>query len=155
MKIVIFSDSHGNTQPMLDAVFDEAPQLILHLGDHSRDCAAVLEAYPSVPLRAVRGNCDGNAFEPDLDEFVIMNKRIFMTHGHLHGVKMGLGSLLNTAFYKNADVVLFGHTHIPVQESVEGLLAVNPGSIGMGKKTYAVLEIEHGAVNCQIVNYQR
>ena len=153
MKILVFSDSHGNTPPMLDAVLKENPQLILHLGDHSRDSIKLLEAYPRIPLRAVRGNCDGMAAEPDSDEFVIHDKRIFMMHGHLYGVKLGLGSALNTAMLHRADILLFGHTHMPYKETVEGLLAVNPGSIGMGQKTYAVLEIEDGAVDCKIVKY--
>ena len=155
MKVLVFSDSHGKTQPMLDVVSDENPQLILHLGDHSRDSVKLLEAFPRIPLRVVRGNCDGMAAELDTDEFVIHNKRFFMTHGHLHGVKLGLGPVINTAMLHRADVLLYGHTHIPHQENVEGLLVVNPGSIGMGKKTYAVLEIEHDAVDCKIAEYSR
>ena len=151
MKILVFSDSHGHTQPMLDAVFDEDPQLVLHLGDHTRDCAALIEAYPRIPVRSVRGNCDGRAKEPDWDEFVIQGKRVFMTHGHLYGVKTGLASVLNTAFLRNADILLYGHTHRAFQTTAEGLLVVNPGSVGMGQKTYAVLELEHDAVNCKIV----
>jgi putative phosphoesterase len=155
MKILVLSDSHGNTQPMLDAVSDEDPRLILHLGDHSRDCAALLEAYPRIPLRSVRGNCDGRAGEPDWDEFVIEGKRIFMTHGHLYGGKTGRGRVLNAAFLREADILLFGHTHTPFQATDEGLLVVNPGSVGMGKRTYAVLELEHGAVGCKIVEGKR
>ena len=155
MKILVFSDSHGSTQPMLDAVSDEDPKLILHLGDYTRDCAVVLEAFPRIPLRSVRGNGDFHANEPDYDEFVLYNKRIFMTHGHLYGVKTGLASVLNAAFLRRADVLLFGHTHTPFQETVETLLAVNPGSIGFGKKTYAVLEIEHDVVKCEIVELKR
>ncbi len=155
MKILVLSDSHGNTQPMLDAVFDEDPQQIVHLGDHSRDCAALLEAYPRIQLRSVRGNCDGRAREPDWDEFVTDGKRIFMTHGHLYGVKTGLGPVLNAAFLREADILLFGHTHTPFHATAEGLLVVNPGSVGMGKRTYAVLELEHGAVSCRIIEAKR
>ncbi len=151
MKILVFSDSHNNKQAMLDAVLDENPKLILHLGDHAHDCDALLEAYPRIPLRAVRGNCDFRSNELDRDEFVIHDKRIFMTHGHLYGVKTGLGSVLNTAFSRRADILLFGHTHIPFCETVDDLLVVNPGSIGLGRKTYAVLEVERGTVECQIV----
>ena len=155
MKILVFSDSHGHTQTMLDAVFDERPDMILHLGDHAQDCAPLREAYPHIELRAVRGNCDGRAGEPEYDEFVKEGKRIFMTHGHLYGVKTGLGSLLNSACSRRADILLFGHTHLTLQESVDDLLIVNPGSVGSWKNTYAVLEIEHGVVNCQIVGLKR
>lgn len=154
MKILIFSDSHGNTQALMNAVFDTAPQLILHLGDYERDCAAVRKAYPDICLRAVRGNGDLRGAEPDYDEFLIEGKRIFMTHGHLYGVKTGLDSLLNAGFLRGADIILFGHTHIPFNRNYDGLLLLNPGSIGLGAKTYAVLDIEHGAVKSQIFNLE-
>jgi putative phosphoesterase len=154
MKIIVFSDSHGSVQPMLDAVFDENPDMILHLGDLARDCIRVRQTYPDIVLRTIRGNCDGSA-PADGDEFVTQGKRIFMTHGHLYGVKFGLGGVLNAAYVRSADVLLFGHTHMPLHETLDGLLVVNPGSIGMGKKTYAVLSIEHGAVDCRIVGYKR
>lgn len=155
MKIIILSDSHGNTQALVDAVFDENPQLILHLGDHEKDCKKLREVFPQISLRAVRGNCDLHPREPEYDEFVVENKRVFMTHGHLYGVKTGLDSILNTAMSRGADILLFGHTHIPYQKTAEGLLAVNPGSIGTTPKTYAVLEIEHGAVQCKIVGLEK
>lgn len=151
MKIIVLSDSHGNTQALVDAVFDENPQLILHLGDHEKDCDKVRKVFPHIRLRAVRGNCDVRPREPEYDEFVVENKRVFMTHGHLYGVKTSLDSILNAAFGRGADILLFGHTHIPYNKIVQGLLAVNPGSIGAIQKTYAVLEIEHGAVHCKIV----
>lgn len=151
MKIIVLSDSHGNTQALVDAVYNENPQLILHLGDHEKDCHKLREVFPQITLRAVRGNCDLRPQEPEYDEFVVENKRVFMTHGHLYGVKTGLDSIINSAMGRGADILLFGHTHIPYQKTVQGLLAVNPGSIGTGTKTYAVLEIEHGAVKCNIV----
>lgn len=151
MKIIVLSDSHGNTQALVDAVYNENPQLILHLGDHEKDCHKLREVFPQITLRAVRGNCDLHPQEPEYDEFVVENKRVFMTHGHLYGVKTGFDAILNSAMGRGADILLFGHTHIPYQKTVQGLLAVNPGSIGAAQKTYAVLEIEHGAVKCNIV----
>jgi putative phosphoesterase len=149
MKILVLSDSHGHIQAMLDAVYEEKPDMILHLGDHDRDCRSLREDSPDILLRAVRGNCDLRAEEPEYDEFVIENKRIYMTHGHLHGVKTSLDSIMNTAFCRGADILLFGHTHRTFNKELQGLRIVNPGSIGHNK-TYAVLELEHGAVKCEI-----
>ncbi len=151
MKIIVLSDSHGNTQALVDAVFDENPQLILHLGDYEKDCDKVRIVYPQIDLRAVRGNCDFRAREPECDEFVIENKRIFMTHGHLYNVKSSLTSVLNAGLSRNADILLYGHTHIPYYAVVDGIHMINPGSIAFGAKTYAVLEIEHGVINCRVV----
>jgi putative phosphoesterase len=150
MKILVLSDSHNNIQAMLDAVDEEKPDMILHLGDHDRDCAPLRDEYPDIPLRAVRGNCDVRSMEPEYDEFVAENLRIFMTHGHLYGVKTGLDSILNTAFCRGADILLFGHTHLAYQTELRGLIAVNPGSVGRAPKTYAVLRLERGAVTCEI-----
>lgn len=152
MKIIVMSDSHGDTRALIDAVFDEKPQLILHLGDFERDCDRVREVYPDIDLRAVRGNGDFRAREPEYDEFVIQDKRIFMTHGHLYGVKTGLASIMNSGFARGADILLFGHTHIPYYEVVEGMHLVNPGSIAFRAQTYAVLEIEHGVISCRITS---
>jgi uncharacterized protein len=155
MKIIVVSDSHGNTQAVIDAVFDENPQLILHLGDGEKDCDIIREVYPNIMLRAVRGNCDFRVREPEYDEFVVENKRVFMTHGHLYGVKFGFDSVLNEGFLKHADILLFGHTHISFNKVMQKMCIVNPGSIGREPKTYAVLEIEHGVINCHIVKQGR
>ena len=37
MKLLIFSDSHGNVANMADVVRLESPDRILHLGDMARD----------------------------------------------------------------------------------------------------------------------
>ena len=58
MKTLVFSDSHGAVRPMLDAIQDHAPDLVLHLGDYTSDCAEVLRAYPRLALKSVRGNGD-------------------------------------------------------------------------------------------------
>ena len=150
MKILIFADSHGSTQPMIDAVFTEQPGLVLHLGDHDSDCGGIREAFPDMMIRAVRGNCDRLSKEIENDEFVAEGKRIFMTHGHLYGVKFSLTNILGEAASRGADILLFGHTHRPVNKRENGIYVVNPGAAGTGGKTYAALEIERGAVNCVI-----
>ena len=150
MKILVASDSHGNTQALLDAVQDVSPQLVLHLGDGERDCDKLRAVFPRIMVRACRGNGDFRSREPDNDEFVLENKRFFMTHGHLYGVKTSLDAVLNAGLYRGADILLFGHTHRTYSETLDGMLVMNPGSIGLGAKTYAVLELEHGAVRCSI-----
>jgi len=152
MKILVVSDSHGNTQALLNAVFDVSPQLVLHLGDYERDCGKLRGAFPHLPVRAVRGNGDIRSMEPDYDEFVLERRRFFMTHGHLYGVKTGLEALKSAGRLRRTDVLLFGHTHRAYREDFGGMLLLNPGSIGMGAKTYAVLSVEHGEISCQIMN---
>ena len=148
MKILVFSDSHGNYNSMLDAVALESPDMILHLGDHDKDCDDIELLYPEIPLRSVRGNCDRFSAGLDTDEFLLDGKRFFMTHGHLFGVKSGKTRIISKAKDRDADVLLFGHTHVPHFSVADGLAVINPGSIGSGGKYYAVLEIKNGEISC-------
>jgi len=154
MKSIVFSDSHGDRQALLRAVAVTGPDMILHLGDGVRDCVALFNNFPQIPLRRVRGNCDFGSNEPLSDEFVCGEKRIFMAHGHSYNVKCGTTAIVNAAMYRDADILLFGHTHMPWEENFEGLLIINPGSIGRGMRTYGVLTIEKGYVNYEQKNLE-
>jgi len=124
--------------------------LILHLGDNDRDCAVITRDYRHIPVRSVKGNCDYISSGPATDEFAFGGKRFLMTHGNLQSVKTGLSHVIAFAASRDADVLLFGHTHIPHNSVVSGMAVINPGSIGMAGKTYAVLELRNGEVVCDI-----
>ena len=64
MRILVFSDTHGNTEPMLAAVARHSPDMVLHLGDHARDAQELRERFPDLDVRSVRGNCDLLASAP-------------------------------------------------------------------------------------------
>jgi len=133
---------------MLNAIYLEAPDIILHLGDNFKDCEAIEQEYPEIMLRSVRGNCDYGFSGLVIDEFTLEGKRFFMTHGHTFSVKTGISRIIATAIEREVDILLFGHTHIPYESEVDGLMVINPGSIGLGK-SYAVLEVENGKVSCE------
>ncbi len=73
-------------------------------------------------------------------------KRFYMVHGHQYGVKMSLQSLYYRAKEKEADIVLFGHTHVPCCEQEDGIWLINPGSPSRprlaGKGSYALIDIK-------------
>jgi len=150
LKITVFSDSHRYKQAMFDAVNLESPDVILHLGDNDRDCSALALEFPQIPIRSVKGNCDSFSTGKDVDQFMLGGKLFFITHGHLHGVKSGLASITKAAIEQEADILLFGHTHIPHKSVLENLIIINPGSIGILEKTYAVLETRNGVISCEI-----
>jgi len=150
LKILVMSDSHGSKSNMFDAIKIESPDVVLFLGDNIRDCEDIESKYPKIMLRAVRGNCDQGYRGLDMDEFVLEGKKFFMTHGHLFSVKLGKTKIMDTATARSIDILLFGHTHIPYQSEKDGLIAINPGSIGSDVKSYAVLEIKNGAVECKL-----
>ena len=150
MKILIFSDSHGNCIEMFMAVKRHEPDLLLHLGDCVKDAYAISVEFPELPVRYIKGNNDFNTNAPEFDEFVVEGVRFFMTHGHKYYVKSTTANAINAAISRNANVLLYGHTHSPVCVEYEGLHIINPGSVGFGKKTYAELVVENGAVKCEI-----
>ncbi len=155
MEILVFSDSHNQALPML-RVLQSHPQaaMVLFCGDGAMDIARVSYEYEGLPIRAVRGNCDGFAASdlPDEDFFTVAGVSFLLTHGHLYDVKHSLGRALSAAKAKNADVFVFGHTHVPLaQYETVGDRTValfNPGSIGMrqdGVYHYGVIEIRNGS----------
>ena len=149
MKILLMSDSHGNKKAIYRAIENELPELVLHLGDHNYDCSDAIQSYPEITFRTVRGNCDRFSPELETDEFTINDMRFIMTHGNLFGVKTGYSRIISFAAARNANVLLFGHTHIPYYSVIEGLTVINPGSVGMDKKTYAVLQCCDGVLSCE------
>ena len=143
MKILVFSDSHGMTSAMCDALLRHEPDAVLHLGDYTDDVQALRDFAPQIPVYAVRGNGDYGSQEPLTMELTLGGVKMFMTHGHTYRVKMDPSGLINTAMYAGADLLLYGHTHIPCWDAYGEMIALNPGSIGY-KGTYAVLEAENG-----------
>lgn len=152
MKILVFSDSHGNLSHMEAAVARTHPDRILHLGDGWRDAQALYAEFPDTPLDQVAGNCDiwpGGPTEKVLD---IGGVRLLLCHGHTYGVKRTLLSGLYAARERGADLFLFGHTHRPFCETRQGVTLLNPGSIGDGARpSYAVLRLENGGFEAELL----
>lgn len=130
IKALVLADTHGHKARIAQAVTRFADvDMILHLGDNCRD-ADVIRGITKTPVYAVRGNCD---FAADTDTELLLTLegvRVLMTHGHQQNVKT---SLLNLALYaqeQEAQVALFGHTHLPTEEYYENVLLYNPGSLG-------------------------
>ena len=146
MKIVVCSDSHGNSGALQEVLDKERPELVLFLGDGERDWQMV-----NVPVKtgflAVCGNCDFMAMEPSYRRVELCGKRIFMTHGHLYGAKQGLYGLSLQVQQHPADLVLYGHTHRPKWEEYEGCLYLCPGSIGYNEEHYVVLNLDENNTN--------
>ena len=58
LKLVLFSDSHGNVANMADVVRLEHPDRVLHMGDLARDAEELARQFPDIPVTYVPGNCD-------------------------------------------------------------------------------------------------
>ena len=152
MLLAVFSDSHGVTEPMCDAVAQYKPDVVLHLGDHDRDCDALREMFPNLDIRAVSGNCDHFSQECERRIFELCGVKIFMTHGHLYNVKYGLDSFINAAGFSGAKLALYGHTHRANHFSVGGMDVLNPGAASRFG-SFALVELIQGTAQCKILPF--
>ncbi len=132
MRIIVMSDSHGAFYSVKQ-IFEDNPgaDLFIHLGDGARDFEEAGWLFPQTSRKAVRGNCDyAYDLELPLDGLLELDgKRIYYTHGHQYQVKHGLEQMERAGRERNADVVLYGHTHTALAEYRDGLWLVNPGSV--------------------------
>lgn len=150
MKLLVFSDSHRSLSGMRDAVELEHPDYVIHLGDLERDAQLLAQEYPALAITGVPGNCDGFPTAP-LQQLVNYDGvPILMSHGHIWSVKSGYGGAIAAAHKCRAQVLLFGHTHVPYcTQEEDGLWVVNPGSI-RDRGSYAVITIMDGKPSCEL-----
>ena len=159
MRILVISDSHGAGTP-IELAIEAQPnaEYVLFLGDGVEQFEEVSGFYPAKKYLKVRGNCDYNLRLRETDLLVIENHRIFFTHGHIYDVKNGLDNLKAAARARNADIVLFGHTHVALTDYEDGLYMMNPGSIAKprhGQPTYGIVDITNAGVVLNIVEIKR
>ena len=154
MKCLVFSDSHRNTRNMMSALSSHPDaEVIFFLGDGISDAELVASGDAARAWLTVAGNCD---YEPIfIDSFVkktevvtLEGQRIVYTHGDLYGAKYGIGGLTKLAAETKANIVLFGHTHRPLEQYIStddgGFYLFNPGSIGAG--SYGVMLLREDGV---------
>ena len=125
-KIAIVSDSHGAIDNI--ALFEKrlsGVDALWHLGDHAEDAAHIAFRL-NCGYVAVRGNCDPFSDAPLTYTVNWHGRRFLLLHGHTVSGRL---PLLYAAKEANADAVLFGHSHVPSEETVEGVIMLNPGSL--------------------------
>lgn len=156
MKILVLSDSHSALNFMRLCVDKLKPDAIIHLGDHYDDGAVLKEEYPHIRCYQVPGNCDRYrvpGFVPEILIERIFGVDLYMTHGHKHRVKSGIGALLHDARGCKVAAVLYGHTHIAdCHQEEDGLWVLNPGSSGYSGGSAGLITIEDKKItSCRIV----
>ena len=161
MKIMIASDIHGSffyCKKMLEAFNAEKADRLLLLGDilyHGprndlpkgyapKAVISLLNAMKDEIL-CVRGNCDTEVDQmvlefPVLADYAIIfdgQLTVYATHGHVYN-KSKLPPI------QKGDVLLHGHTHVPVCIEHENYTYINPGSVSIPKEDshhgYMILE---------------
>lgn len=164
MKIMIASDIHGAAgfcEQMLAAYDREQAEKLLLLGDilyHGprndlpekyapKEVIDMLNARKE-ELLCVRGNCDTDVDQmvlefPIMAEYCILYEKgrmIFVTHGHIFNEQ-------KLPMLKKGDILLHGHTHVPVCKETENYIYLNPGSVSIPKEEswHGYMMLENGA----------
>lgn len=149
MKVLIVSDTHGKHDEIEEALRREKPlDLLIHLGD-AQGYEDYIQSLAECEMEVVKGNVDRNQNLPRDKEIVLENMHILLTHGHCHGVNTGLDRLYMLGVQKGVDVVMYGHTHVPLLHTDRMLTILNPGSISEprqedGRPSYIVMTKEKG-----------
>ncbi len=145
MRILVFSDSHGSTYRMREAISDHPEaDMIIHLGDGERDFDSIKNEFTDKRTVQVCGNCDFGSMLPVNEIIKVSGVNIFCTHGHTELVKYGNGALISKGRNLNAHIILYGHTHESVTGYDDGLYIMNPGSIKEGN--YGMIDITPGGI---------
>lgn len=150
----IFSDTHGNRDTMRHALMNAGPfDAMIHLGDGVLDAAAV-SGELSIPLTAVSGNEDGAAEYPERLNVPLGTLTAILIHGHRLDLNPYQPAVLWEQQYaamdalmavSGAQVLLFGHTHVPVLRRTGHGIVCNPGTHYPGSQTphtFAVAEFD-------------
>ena len=159
MKVVVVADSHAPRRwkgiPAALAAELTDTDLILHAGDVCvPDVLDELAAH--APVHAVMGNNDGEDVREwgatDDLELDLGGVRVAMLH--IAGPKDGRGRRMRKRF-PDADLVVFGHSHQPLDEVQDGVHLLNPGSVADPRReplpSFAVLTIEAGRASTRLV----
>ena len=132
MRVAVLSDTHAprfwKRCPPAVAEHLEGVDLILHAGDVCTvEVLEELAAY--APVRAVLGNNDGPDVAewgaPETLECELGGLAVAMIHDS--GPKTGRALRMRRRF-PTADLVIFGHSHIPMDVTADGVRIFNPGS---------------------------
>lgn len=155
MKILVMSDSHSALRFMRLAVKAVKPDAVVHLGDYYDDAEVIAEENPQFIVHHVPGNCDRYRCPLSAQEILcyrVCGVVLYMTHGHLHGVKMSLVRLLRDGAAANAQAILYGHTHVAECFRDGDRWVLNPGSCGNAVGSVGLIETEDNKITaCRIL----
>ena len=129
MRCLVVSDTHGR-QGNLEKVIQKVGHIdmLIHCGD-VEGFEEHIRGLVDCEVHMVRGNCDTFSDLPREDVFSVGKYTIFLTHGHHYKVNYGTEDLKNAAMERWADIAIYGHTHIPMVDQSELVMAINPGSL--------------------------
>jgi putative phosphoesterase len=149
MKIGVISDTHNYLDPKVHDLF-AGVEHILHGGDICLD-TVIFELEQIAPVTAVLGNNDMGLNYRET-EIVELAGRKFFVH-HIVGVRNPEEEVHRRIARVKPNVVIFGHTHKPFNEVINGTLYFNPGYAGKPRfkleRSVAVLHCDESEIRAQ------
>lgn len=159
LKVAVLADTHtmGRSRPLPAGAWPyvEVADHVLHAGDVC-DPALLDDLQRLAPVTAVAGNCDGGDVRAwgAGHECSIRLGGVVIGMVHDSGPARGRRQRMRARF-PDARVVVFGHSHLPCNESDGDLLLFNPGSPTWKRRapwpSMGMLWIEDGAVEGEII----
>ena len=146
MKVLIVSDTHRKNDTYLNIVKMHNPDMVIHCGD-AEGAEYLLTEAVDCPVHIVLGNNDFFSELPRELELEVGGYKMWVTHGHNYYVSMGNETIKREAIAKGVDIVCYGHTHRPVVDLDDDVIAVNPGSLSYPRQenrrpSYIIMEID-------------
>ena len=149
MKILVVSDTHRKDDNLKLMLSEECPlDMLIHLGDAEGSEHFIPDwVNPECRMEMVLGN---NDFFSRLDrerEIDIAGHKSFITHGHYYGVSMGPEGLVDEAKSRGCDIAMYGHTHRPFLDVIDGVTVLNPGSLSYPRQegrrpSYMIIHVD-------------
>jgi uncharacterized protein len=151
-RMAVFADTHGNKGDVLAALAENRPfDAVVHLGDGVAD-GAEAAAEMNISFYGISGNEDHTCSFPDLHMIVVEDLGVMCVHGHqldinpygeAEAMEAHYAALAEIAKRAGAKIILFGHTHRPLIQMLDGIALLNPGDMYIGsstRPTFGVLE---------------
>ncbi|MGA2774780.1 MAG: metallophosphoesterase family protein [Candidatus Omnitrophota bacterium] len=153
MKIGVLSDTHltDKSQELPKKMLEDfkGADLIIHAGDLV-DCSVIDKLKKVCPnVIAVCGNMDPAEVRNKFPEKQIVSAgkfRIGVYHGY--GAAANLVEFLSEIFRNDSvDIVIFGHSHLGLNQEKNGIIFFNPGSptdkVYAKENTYGIIELNN------------
>lgn len=145
-RIIVMSDNHGDEDILKYIKENEKADYYVHCGDSETNNIENLDGFI-----CVSGNNDWYLDLPEECIFKVEDIRILVTHGHRFGYfnrEMAMNDLLTR---NNCQLLLCGHTHMPMWIQDSDYHYINPGSTswprGGSEPSYGILTIDKDQIN--------
>lgn len=151
MRILVFSDSHGDSESMAQAMKRFYPDTAIFLGDGIDDFLILEKDFPYTKFFNVAGTIDDKGDPARLEKFE--GVAIYMSHEEsLTKIKENREHIFE-AMKLNAQIVLYGHSHVPELFVYRGITFMNPGTISKayGFRTFGLIDIVDDDYLCEIM----